>query len=196
MAFGSSCVWLTGLWILVYGGANWITSLHSYRIRLHFELERSFPFVPATAVIYLSLFPMLWLAPIVMQTAERLNRFAKALACLMILSGIGFLLLPAEQVHSPKSPDGLIGRVFQLADSINLTHNYLPSLHVGMGVLCAFAYGRCDLPRAITLLFWSWAVAIAASTLLLHQHYLVDVVTGGLLGWIVARAVCGKRGQL
>ena len=31
-------------------------------------------------------------------------------------------------------------------------------------------------------LFWLWAGAVAASTVLLHQHYLIDVVSGVALG--------------
>jgi membrane-associated phospholipid phosphatase len=46
---------------------------------------------------------------------------------------------------------------------------------------------RAGLPGK--MLLWLWAGVIAASTLLLHQHYLLDVLTGAALGWAGARAV-------
>jgi membrane-associated phospholipid phosphatase len=92
-------------------------------------------------------------------------------------------------VPSGPSTNGL---AFQLADWINLTYNSLPSLHVGMAVVCAYSYGRLTSPAA-ALGWWAWATAIALSTLLTHQHYVVDVATGGALGFIVAVSAKSRR---
>jgi membrane-associated phospholipid phosphatase len=177
--------WLTIEWVVVYGGANWIAGLHSYRVRLNLDFERQIPFMPESAVVYLSLFPMLWISPFVLRSPKRLRPFAVALAWLIALSGLGFLLLPSKQVGSLPKVTGVNGAVIRFADLINLTYNYLPSLHVGMAVVCAYAYSRRS-PQKLAVFFWLWAAAIALSTLLTYQHYVADVITGAALGLLVA----------
>lgn len=183
---------LTILWIVIYGGANWVTSLHPYRFRLHFDAELYMPFHPAAAVVYLSLFPMLWLSPFVLQTEERLKSFAKALAWLFLLCGLGFLLLPSEEVRVHETATNFFGQVFTFADWINLRYNYLPSLHVGMAVLCAYVYVDSAPPK-LALLLWGWAAVISLSTLITHQHYVVDVLAGGALGYLIAKTSYRRR---
>ncbi len=75
---------------------------------------------------------------------------------------------------------------FHVADRMNLDYNLLPSLHVAFSVCCA-AIDAHQAARAVTALLWSWAAAIALSTLLTHQHQLIDVATGGALGLLAER---------
>lgn len=173
------------VWILVYGGSSWITEQRSLRFDFSCPQDAAIPFVPSAAIVYLSLLPMLWGAPIVLRTSIRLKQFARSLQILIIVSGVGFLLMPSKEPVVAAVPGGFPGLLFNLADAVNLKHNLLPSLHVGMPVVCAYAYGR-QLPRRVALFFWAWAAAIALSTLLTHQHYLADVVAGGVVGWLVA----------
>lgn len=174
------------LWLITYGGASWITSLHGYRVRLHSDAELEIPFVPAAAIVYLSLFPLLWMSVFVIPTAEQLRQFAQGMAAMFVIAAIVFLLLPGQTVRDPIAEPGLIGAVYRLADQVNLSHNYLPSLHVAMGVFCAKFYSRECRPTA-TIAFWLWAVAIAISTLLIHEHYVLDLLTGAALGYALAR---------
>ncbi len=188
IAFARYGALLTLLWIIAYGGASFVTSLHSYRVRLYVDADLAIPFVPATSVIYLSLFPMLWLAPFVLHTSDRLREFARSLAILFICSAVGFLLLPSNEMRNTPPPDGFIGRIFGFADWLNLSYNYLPSLHVGMAVLCAETYAR-NTTTSISGLLWAWAAAILLSTLLTHQHYIMDVVAGAGLALLIGRGI-------
>lgn len=192
-AFAGYGVALTLLWIVVYGGASWFTSLHGWRVRLDIDADWSIPFVPAASVVYLSLFPMVWLAPWLLQTPEQLRRFAVALAILFVCSGVGFLFLPSDEVRPAPGPTGFFGAVFDFADWINLSHNHLPCLHVGMAVVCASAYSVAG-GRLQTLGMWLWAAAIAVSTLLTHQHYLADVAAGAALSLLIARGSASSIG--
>jgi len=185
-------LWLTIEWIVVYAGANWITGLHEYRVNLHTALDAQIPFVPATAIIYLSLFPMLWLSALVLHTPQQIQSFARAIGVLIAISGLGFLVVPAQQLYEVQSGPGTNGFAFLLADWINLTYNSLPSLHVGMAVVCAYFYSSLT-SRTAAVGWWAWATAIALSTLLTHQHYIVDVATGGALGFIVAVSAKSRR---
>ena len=186
IAFACYYVLLAALWIVVYCGACWVTSLHCYRVPLQVDADLAMPFVPEATVVYLSLFPMTWLAPILLQTRERLRAFAEALAVLFICSGLGFLLIPSEEVRSMPMVGGTAGQLFRFADSVNLSYNNLPCLHVGMAVLCACFYSQGK-SAPVGALVWLWAFAISISTLLTYQHYIADVFAGAGLAVLVAR---------
>lgn len=185
-------VWITCLWLAVYGGASWITGQHEYRVRLGTRLDSVIPFVPAAAVAYLSLFPMFWLAPLVLRTRDQVISFSKSLAWLIVLSGVAFLLIPSDEPHPPQHPAGFFGGLHALADHLNLNYNFFPSLHVGMAVVCAWAYGRCA-ARWLAVCCWLWAAAISLSTLLTHQHYVVDVVAGAALACLISLRQAPRR---
>ena len=171
--------------VLIYGTCDWVTSLHTYRLKLGFDWESRIPFYPPASLAYMSIYPLFLLIPFVIQTRRNLNLLAVSLVSLIGCSGLGFLFLPAYPI-SHASVHGFWGEVFHIADAINLNHNHLPSLHVGLAVACVSAMSRHTSPLA-GMFLWIWAAAVAASTLLLRQHYLVDVVTGWCLALICVR---------
>ena len=185
-AFYLASIFLTAEWVVVYGGANWITGLHSHRVEVQTSLDRALPFMPSAAFFYLSLFPMLWLSPFVLRSAAQLRTFARSLAIVIMISGIGFLLVPAEAMEAPSIGSSPFASLFHFADTINLNHNYFPSLHVGMAIVCAIYYSG-SFSRTAALFFSMWALMIALATLLTRQHYVVDVFAGGALGAMVAK---------
>ena len=67
------------------------------------------------------------------------------------------------------------------------THNLLPSLHVGLTLVIVLTVWPHSKPLARWLI-GLWALGLGASTLLTHQHHVLDVLAGALLGWLVGRA--------
>jgi membrane-associated phospholipid phosphatase len=193
-----ACGWATVVAIafgVLFGGANWITTTHAHRVRLHLHAELSTPFLPWMVVVYLSLNVMLALAPFVLRTREELRAFALTLIGMMLLATPAFLLLPADPIHPPPTNLGSWQALVDFARVIALPHNFAPSLHVAMAVLCAVAYGR-QAATAVRIGLFAWSALLLASTLLLHQHYLVDVISGAALGAIGVRwgyrRLCGR----
>ena len=117
--------------------------------------------------------------------SARAGSFAPPLRCSHSssgIAGIGFLFIPADLAYPPVTETEL-GRwatLYHIADALNLTYNLVPSLHVALTVGCVAAFSTRTGALGKVLL-WSWAAAIALSTLLTHQHHIVDVVTGWLL---------------
>ena len=116
---------------------------------------------------------------------RQLDRFALAIFVLIAISGGFFLIIPAELSFQPQEPTSWQAWV-RVADTLNLRYNCVPSLHVGLGVACAAAYTRCT-AGVFSFVLWLWAAAVAASTLLLHQHHLIDVLTGWWLALLCVR---------
>ena len=66
---------LLTLWFeLVYGATNYVTAHGGHRLHVHFQCEMSIPFVPAMTIVYMSIFPLFWMSPFVMQTRQELRR--------------------------------------------------------------------------------------------------------------------------
>lgn len=187
LQFARHVVVIQSIWLVVYGGSHWIAANHSYRVRLHFfAVELELPFFQSASVVYLSLMPLLWISPFVLHSSELLKSFAKTLAVLICVSGIGFLLLPSVPAYPTPNPTGRMGEVFKFMDSINLSHNMCPSLHVSLAAVAAYTYARV-LARPYSIVVIGWATAIALSTLFTHQHHVVDVLAGAALGCLIAR---------
>jgi len=178
------CVWFE----LVFAGANWLTAQRGYRVRLHFDAELQVPFVPAAVVVYLSLNLLFLMGPFVLRTRRELMAIVISLAVVIGIAGIGFLLFPADNLFPPPGEMGVWTPAVRFAKWLALEYNLAPSLHVALATLCVIVYCR-QAPPLGRVALWLWAGAIGVSTLLLHQHYIVDIVTGYLLAFVGVRFV-------
>src|SRR5262249_39255356 len=114
-----------------------------------------------------------------------LQALALTLASVTAVAGVGFLLVPAEPAYPIRDPGAWSG-MFRVARTMALRYNMVPSLHVTLSCVCLAAYGtRCS--GTGSRLLCAWGAAIALSTLLTHQHHVIDVIAGLALAW------AGKR---
>jgi membrane-associated phospholipid phosphatase len=178
------CVWFE----LIFAGANWLTAQRSYRVRLHCEAELQVPFVPAAVVPYLSLNVLFIMGPFVLRTRRELTAIVVSLAVVIGIAGIGFLLFPADNLFPPPGEMGVWSPAIRFAKWLALEYNLAPSLHVALATLCVVVYSR-QAPPFGQIALWLWAGAIGLSAWLLHQHYVVDIVTGYLLAFVGIRFV-------
>lgn len=170
---------------IVYGACDWITAHRSLRLPLHFSWESRIPFLPWMTVFYLSVFPLFWAIPFILRTRAELLAMAKAMGTVIGISGVGFLLLPVGNSHPIHAKTDPLASLFGFADWLNLDHNDVPSLHVAFTFLCVAVFARNAGPVGKGAL-WIWAVVVSVSTLVTHQHHVLDVATGVLLGLIGA----------
>ena len=179
------------LWfLLVYGGADTLTARRAFRVPVHVPMEIGIPFVPGMTVAYMSVYLLFLLAPFILRTRREFRAAVWTMAFVILCGGIGFLLLPAELAFTPPSQEQLGGwaGLYRVADALNLTYNLLPSLHVAFAVVCVSIFAP-RAPGLVKALLWTWAVLIAASTVLIHQHHVLDVVAGWLLAIVGVRKV-------
>lgn len=181
----------TAWFCTIYGTADYVTGLRSQRLRVHWDVELALPFVPAMLIPYMSIYPLFWLGPFVLRARQELRALVACMGLVTFCGGIAFLLFPAELAFAPTSVPQFWMPLFSVADGLNLRYNLAPSLHVALAVCCADAYARSARP-GMKLLLWAWAAAIAASTVLTHQHHLLDVATGVLLGAAASRGVYAR----
>jgi membrane-associated phospholipid phosphatase len=180
--------------VLIFGGADFVTSHRTLRVPIHFEAERQIPFVPGAVWVYMTLYALFLMAPFVLRSPRSLMALGATHAAIVLVAGIGFLLIPAGLAYPPtfgSTDPGVTATLYRFADWLNLDYNLLPSLHVALSVSCVAVYA----PRANRtgrLVMWSWAVAVALSTIFTHFHHVLDAVSGFVLGLAGARVVYGR----
>ena len=167
---------------LIYGLCSlWGSFVGTHEVPTLFAFEDKIPFIPEMSWVYLSISLLMGVSPFVLD--ERgLHELNRVLRKDLVCAGIFFFLYPTNcsslvlQAREQASGFG-----FALADFLNLENNMLPSLHVAFATSVALICSRGQ-RRWFQLVLFFWALAIAASTLLVHQHRLLDVVSGCALG--------------
>ena len=129
---------------LCYGGAAALAPYLPWRVDVQLPLDARLPFWPGAAALYLTITPMLLLAPFVLRDLRSLLPLFAALMLETGLGVVGFLLLPIDDAPVTCAGESLSCAVFRIADSLNLHHNNLPSLHVAFAATLALAFA----PRA------------------------------------------------
>ncbi len=161
--------------IVIYGGAIWISEQRHDVHRIFFEWERTIPLVPSMIWVYFSVTPLM-LLPAVLLDIEQLNRLAKQMMLAMLIAGVVFLIFPATIGYPPpENPPAVI----ELLRSIDRPYNLVPSLHVALSLIIMLNLHTAFDARGKALL-GVWMTGLIASVILTHQHHLADVL-GGLL---------------
>jgi membrane-associated phospholipid phosphatase len=139
------------------------------------------------AWIYLSV-PLVLCAAAFIMTKRELLPFFFTLSAQLVLAGLCHVVYPVAPAWPRLFVEGSGTGAFHIADAMNLDYNMVPSLHVAFAIAAAMVFGRRSGPIG-RLLLWTWFVAAAASTLLLHQHHLLDVAAGTALGVLTVAVV-------
>jgi hypothetical protein len=145
-------------------------------------LEAYIPLVPAFTLVYMSIYLLFLAVPFVLRTKREVRNLGIVQSMTVLIAGICFLLIPAKLafVSASDSELGVWKSLFRFADRLNLDYNLVPSLHVALSIVC-IEFFCVHASRAGKTVLRLWGLAIAASTLLTHQHHLIDVGSGYLL---------------
>lgn len=165
----------------VYGGASLLAHLRNPRPDFHFSWELKLPFFPSLSIIYLSVPLLLLLTPFILRTWRSFTPFFITLTVETLVAGVFFLVIPTTQAYPERVASGMFAGVFRFADRMNLEYNEFPSLHIAFALTAAIVFGRRCGWFGRTL-FYLWAAGVAVSTLLLHEHHLLDIAGGAALG--------------
>lgn len=168
----STAIVLVSCTLLVYQTLNYQLSP---KYDFWTEWDAKIPFLPATVVIYLSLYPLFLVAAI----SVRGLRFERMMARLLLASGICHLGFVFWTAHYPRPPasawqNSFFAPIFDALMSADPPGNTFPSLHVTMATLLAVALFRT--PGQIVWVLWSFAIGI--STMTVKQHFIWDWAAG------------------
>jgi membrane-associated phospholipid phosphatase len=173
-------VGLSILFLLVYGGCNWITARRANVGSFYFEWERNIPFVPFFILPYMSIDLFFVVAPFLCRTERELSILTKRIVTAIAVAGICFLLFPLRFAFPRPDADGFLGAIFDWFRGMDSPYNLLPSLHAALMLILLDVYIRRT-RGFVRIAIVSWFVLIALSPLLTYQHHLIDIAGGFVL---------------
>jgi len=168
---------LSALFLGVYGGCNWFTSLRSDVGTLYFSWERYIPFVPMMVIPYMSIDLFFVGAPFICRSNQELATFARRVTAAILIAGVCFLLFPLRFAFARPHTGGWIGALFDWFRGMDMPYNMLPSLHIALRTFLGDTYSR-HTSGVVRVASNTWFSLIAISTLLTYQHHVMDVVGG------------------
>ena len=172
----------------VYGGASLLAKLRRPLVNFAFPWEMHLPFLPSWTLVYLTVPLLLLLTPFILRNWRTFTPFFLTLTVETLIAGLFFLALPLTPAYPKRMAEGFFGGVFHLADRLNLDYNKFPSLNIAFAVTAAIVFGRRCGWFGRTL-FGLWLTAVIASTLLIHEHQVLDLAGGAVLALVCVATV-------
>jgi protein-tyrosine phosphatase len=171
---------LSGLFLIVYGGCNWITARRANVGTFYFEWEHKIPFLPLFILPYMSIDLFFVVAPFLCRNDRELSILAKRIAAAIIVAGSCFLLFPLRFAFPRPHAAGWLGALFDWFRQMDAPYNLLPSLHAAFTLILLDIYFR-HTRGFIRVATMTWFVLIALSPVLTYQHHVIDIVGGFVL---------------
>lgn len=150
--------------------------------------DRAIPFAPAFwAWPYVSAFLLTAIIPWLISTRRDLLRYS---AGVLLLGLVSFSIFAFFPVPSPRPREAAreIHWLYTLIVACDGAYNAFPSLHAAF-LVYTLSFGallhRPFLSPPVVAFFLLWSAAILISTIATRQHYFIDLLAGGGLGWLV-----------
>jgi membrane-associated phospholipid phosphatase len=154
---------------------------------LRTPLDQVIPVVKVFVIPYVSLEPLTYLT-LLLFLVFRLRVYQSAALAMIgaFLISYAFFFFAQTYVDRPHvGGEDLLARTLRDVYAADNPYNDFPSLHTSLSTILAIHWMRVD--RRIGLVAAIWAALIVMSTVLVHQHYLADVVGGLIIAFGVSR---------
>ncbi len=174
-------------WTVAYEGAFRL-GIPPDAVEAFLPFERGWPVLVWTEVVYVSVYPLVVLAPFAVRERRVLRHLA--VTALLATAVVTFLYATVPLVAPPRpfQGDGLWARMLTAERAMSNTVAAFPSFHVIWTLIAAEAWAA-TYPRRAPL-FWVWAVAISASCITTGMHALADVLAAVIV-WAGLRSYRG-----
>jgi len=173
------------LFIVVYGGSNWLTSHRAEHFNLYSSWELDIPLIPAMIFPYLSI-SLFFLLPLFVLQRTKMLLLARRMAGAIVIAGAIFNLVPTELGFQRSLETSAAYPQFQLIYLLDQPHNLFPSLHVALSSVVLATLLAC-VSTWLRVVFLSWWLLLCLSVILVHQHHLIDIAGGLILAWLVCQ---------
>lgn len=175
--------------LLIYDTCNWFASWRGVTRCVAFGWELEIPRVNWFVVPYWTIDILLALSPLFTRRFDEWRALLRRLFWAFIISCAIFLVWPCRCEFPRSIPDDWTAPLFRLLHFTDLPYNQAPSLHVSEAVIVApVLLARLPHPglRAALIV---WLVMGSLGTVLVHQHHVVDLVSGAALGLLIVRLI-------
>ncbi len=160
-------------------------------MNLRTPLDAALPLVPIFVIPYNSLESVIYftLVAFLLFRTRLFQSACLALITAWLVSYAFYFFLQTEVIRPVLTGSDTLTRMIRDVYASDNPFNDFPSLHTSLSVILAIHWFRVD--RRLGIAAAAWTSLIVASTLLIKQHYVADIVSGLLLAfgasWIYAR---------
>jgi membrane-associated phospholipid phosphatase len=185
--------WKNAIFSIVLAAGVYFTSQIYYALNhgpavlnLHTALDSAIPVVPIFVIPYNSLQPYIY-ATMILFLLFRTKYFQSA--CLAMITvwfiSYGFYyFLQSEVVRPVLTGTDTFSKMVMTVYAGDGAYNDFPSLHTSLSTILAIHWVKVNKPLGIVISIWT--ALIVASTLLVKQHYIADLVFGLALAFAVS----------
>lgn len=151
--------------------------------KLNFPLDDKIPFWYQSILVYSWVYFFLFLPVFVIRSYNLFKQVAKAYLFIAFVSILFFIILPIR-IDRPAIPgqDDFLWWGIALNFLIDKPSNCFPSMHVSNAIIAGLCVVRFS--RRVGIIALVGAFSISLSTLTLKQHYIADVLAGGIIAHI------------
>jgi membrane-associated phospholipid phosphatase len=155
-------------------------------LNLHTALDSAIPVVPIFVIPYNSLQPYIY-ATLILFLLFRTRYFQSA--CLAMITvwfiSYGFYyFLQSEVVRPVLTATDTFSKMVMNVYAGDNAYNDFPSLHTSLSTILAIHWVKVNKPLGIVISIWT--ALIVASTLLIKQHYIADLLFGLVLAFALS----------
>lgn len=197
--------------LIGYMGTNEIAALNPWdrpALPIATGFDKALPFTPWMVFFYVMYYPLLITPLILAADAVSLMRLTLAQTAMNTVAYVIFLLFPTPIDRPPAVPvEGVFHYVLDTLFRADHPYNTFPSLHVAQASILGLFYlkyaghwsfGSARPPKphqgirdnrfafGVLIFHAVSAFLVAASAVLIKQHYLADAMAGALLAWTMA----------
>jgi membrane-associated phospholipid phosphatase len=184
-----SAVMLIAFCLGTYGLCNAIAAARGVTRCLAMPWEFRIPRLTWFIVPYLSIDVMTGLSPLFAHRFDEWRTLLRRMAAAFGIACAVFLVLPCRCRYPRTIPDDWTAPLFQLLHFTDLPFNQAPSLHVAEAIIVAPVLLARIASLAARGLFIAWLAVGSLGTVMVHQHHVIDIVTGALLGVAVVALI-------
>ena len=152
-------------------------------MNLRTPLDAALPVVRPFVIPYVSLNPLVYFTLIVflLFRTKIFQSASLAMITAFLVSYLFYFFLQTEVIRPVLTGTDLFTRLIQGVYATDNPYNDFPSLHTSISTLLTIHWFRFD--RRLGLVAAIWTALIVASTVLIKQHYVADLVAGLLLAF-------------
>lgn len=155
-------------------------------INLHTALDSAIPVVPIFVIPYDSLQPYIY-ATLILFLFFRSKYFQSACLAMItvwFISYAFYYFLQSEVIRPVLTGTDTFSKMVMNVYAGDNAYNDFPSLHTSLSTILAIHWVKVNRPLGILLSIWT--ALIVASTLLVKQHYIADMIFGLALAFAAA----------
>jgi len=175
--------------LVFYDVSNLIASWRGVTRCIAFAWEFEIPRVNWFIVPYWAIDILLALSPLCTQRYDEWRTLLRRLFWVFTVSCAIFLVFPCRCDFPRSIPNDWTAPLFRLLHFTDLPFNQAPSLHVSEAIIVAPVL-LARLPHfALRAALIVWIILGSLGTVLVHQHHVLDLITGAVLGFVIVKLI-------